>query len=162
MRLDWNGVQAMAHCLGAQLQAGDRLYLHGELGAGKTAFCRALLQSLGYQGTVKSPTFNWVDTYTTPQINQDFSIAHFDLFRLENPRQFPAMGFADYFSPPWVSLVEWFDKALEILPAPTLVVSFSFVSDKPDQRDINLHAFQPRGEDMLAKTNGLKSIASSF
>jgi tRNA threonylcarbamoyladenosine biosynthesis protein TsaE len=90
--------------------------LAGDLGAGKTALVRAMLRALGVTGTVRSPTFTWVETYVVA----DLDFHHFDFYRLADPEAFSFAGFREMFGPARVCLIEWPDKAAGYLPPPDL------------------------------------------
>lgn len=97
-----------------------RLYLHGDLGAGKTTFVRYLLRQLGVQGRIKSPTFALIETYDLPQVGSTSS--HFDLYRLETPDEWLESGLQEDLLSPGLKLVEWPNKAGECLPVPDLTL----------------------------------------
>ncbi|PKO26019.1 MAG: tRNA (adenosine(37)-N6)-threonylcarbamoyltransferase complex ATPase subunit type 1 TsaE [Betaproteobacteria bacterium HGW-Betaproteobacteria-8] len=105
--------------LASRLKSGLTIYLHGDLGAGKTTFVRGLLHGLGYAGKVKSPTYTLVEPYVISRLN----IYHFDLYRFIDPEEWDAAGFRDYFNPQSICLVEWPEKAGDLIPQADMDVS---------------------------------------
>jgi tRNA threonylcarbamoyladenosine biosynthesis protein TsaE len=88
-------------------QAPLVLYLHGDLGAGKTTLARGLLHALGESGPVRSPTYGLVAEYTPPAGR----VLHLDLYRLRSPDELLALGLADYLPGSRLWLIEWPEKA---------------------------------------------------
>jgi tRNA threonylcarbamoyladenosine biosynthesis protein TsaE len=101
-----------------QLSAGMTVYLHGDLGAGKTTFVRGVLQGLGHEGKVKSPTYTLVEPYELI----GFQVYHFDLYRFTDAYEWDAVGFSEYFNQMSVCMVEWPEKAGTLLPKPSFDV----------------------------------------
>ena len=122
---DERSTEALAISFAAELQKGDVIALTGELGAGKSVFARALIQSRGKMagveiGAVPSPTFTLVQHYDLT----DFPIYHFDLYRLSDPEEAWEIGLEDAFAE-GASLIEWADRIDALLPPGTVGVHIS-------------------------------------
>jgi tRNA threonylcarbamoyladenosine biosynthesis protein TsaE len=98
--------------LARALQPGLKIYLRGELGAGKTTLVRGLLRAMGYAGAVRSPTYALVEVYGFSSLY----LHHFDFYRLKDPTEWDDAGFRDIFGGNSVCLVEWPEKVGDVLP----------------------------------------------
>jgi tRNA threonylcarbamoyladenosine biosynthesis protein TsaE len=110
---------AFSSVLSSVLVAPLILSFHGDLGAGKTTLIRAMLRALGVTGSIKSPTFSWVESYDF----QNYAIHHFDLYRLTNKTNLDALGFRDYFSSDTICCIEWAERAPSLKPYIDMVFS---------------------------------------
>lgn len=97
------------------------VFLKGDLGMGKTSMVRGFLQSMGYKGPVKSPTYTIVEEYRL----SGRSVFHFDLYRLKDPEELHWMGFEDYLKESAVVFIEWPEMGAGLLPKPNLVIEFT-------------------------------------
>ena len=123
-----NDITLVLHNEAATLACGDKfsrimtngfvVYLHGDLGAGKTTFVRGVLHGLGHVGKVKSPTYTLVEPY----IIFNYNIYHFDLYRFIDEEEWDAAGFRDYFNAQSICMIEWPEKAVHVLPQPDIHV----------------------------------------
>lgn len=106
--------------LGRQLAAALTwpfvLFLKGDLGAGKTTLMRGLVQALGHEGRVKSPTYGIAETYT---VKGKWCI-HMDLYRIADPDEIEYLGVLDNLGADSLLAVEWPEKGMEALPEPDL------------------------------------------
>jgi len=107
--------------LATAIQPGLVIYLHGDLGAGKTTLIRGLLHGLGHVGKVKSPTYTLVEPY----VISGLPLYHFDLYRFIDPEEWEASGFRDYFNAQSVCFVEWPEKASGLLPQPDIDIQLT-------------------------------------
>ena len=173
----------------ACLKVGLIVYLHGDLGAGKTTFARGVLRGLGYTGKVKSPTYTLVETYefnneVNKEVNQavskavnqavskavsqeviqakissnklnldfldfkktNFTVHHFDLYRFIDEEEWEAAGFREYFNTISIGVIEWPEKAQNVLPLADIDVRLSILNTS---RSIQLSANTPLGEQCL-------------
>lgn len=89
----------------------QKIIFKGDLGAGKTTLIKALVQKLGSDDLVSSPTFSIVNEYKS----KESKIYHFDFYRIENEEEAYDIGFEDYVdSGAWV-FIEWPEKIPHLL-----------------------------------------------
>lgn len=109
----------------ASLMGDETVYaFHGEMGAGKTTFIRALVEQLGVgPEEANSPSFSIINEYrsdTTAEL-----IYHFDLYRLESVDEALEIGVEDYFDSGALCLLEWPERIEALLPDDTVVVKIT-------------------------------------
>jgi tRNA threonylcarbamoyladenosine biosynthesis protein TsaE len=85
--------EALGASIGRVIRPGDVIALFGDLGTGKTTLTRGILQALGLEGDVASPTFPIVQTYDMPDVR--IPLWHVDLYRIEDPEELDELGLED-------------------------------------------------------------------
>lgn len=133
----------LANCLVSPLV----IAFSGDLGAGKTTIVRAMLQHLGVECAIKSPTFSLVESYFCANI----VIHHFDLYRIEYEDELDYLGFRDYFTNNSICCIEWAENAGASLP--NIDVHFK-LSVKGIGRVIDMTAFSDNGKIILERLTG--------
>ncbi len=119
----------------ASLNAGDVVAFSGELGAGKSLFCRALMRALGVQDeALPSPTFSIIQEYD----GAGCKLAHMDWYRLTDADEIEMLGVRDYFQPPWICLIEWAERANALLSDAAIHVEISCMEHDPSGRAIEI------------------------
>lgn len=113
---------ALGAALARAIVPGLVIYLHGDLGAGKTALTRSLLHAAGHQGTVKSPTYTLSEPYRVQLDGQPVNVIHYDLYRMASPEEFLDAGFREDFDGKNICIVEWPEKGEPVLPLPDVKV----------------------------------------
>jgi len=123
--VDENATMALGSELAKAMTPGLVIFLNGDLGAGKTTLARALLHALGHQGKVKSPTYTLVEIYVVSRLY----LYHFDFYRFNDPNEWLEVGFREYFNETSVCLVEWPEKAGNLLPAADIEINLFVEED---------------------------------
>ncbi len=116
----------IAQKLAKTLKAGDILALYGDLGVGKSVFCRALIRMMTNNPdlNVPSPTFSLVQTYEC----EKFEIWHFDLYRLEHGEELYELGWEEALAGN-LTLIEWPERIEGFMPAEAKVITFTDLSE---------------------------------
>lgn len=108
--------------------------LIGNLGVGKTTFVRGLIQELGFDEFVKSPTFTIVESYESDNLK----VFHFDLYRIEDDKELQAIGVEDYLTEEnAITLVEWPEKSKRYFNNPDYIIELNHC-DNDEKRLINI------------------------
>lgn len=104
--------EALGARLGAVLQPGDAVLLHGDLGAGKTTLARGLIAALCEVDEVPSPTYTLMQHYDTRYGDW---LVHADLYRIEDEDELVELGLDEAFDS-GICLIEWPDRLGRQLP----------------------------------------------
>jgi tRNA threonylcarbamoyladenosine biosynthesis protein TsaE len=132
--------------LGKLARPGDVLLLVGKLGAGKTCLTQGIARGLGIKEYAASPSF-----VVVRELQGRLPLYHMDFYRLDNPEEIADLGLDDYFYGKGVSVVEWAEKGLSLLPPEHLLIEMSYISDTG--RRLELKARGQRYRELVA---GLK------
>jgi tRNA threonylcarbamoyladenosine biosynthesis protein TsaE len=159
---DEAATQSLGAALAATAPISGWLALRGDLGAGKTTLVRAFLRALGYAGRVVSPTYTLVEAYEIAGETSGRRIAHYDLYRLNDPEELEWMGAREDFGGDTLCLVEWPERGVGVLPPPDLELHLLHADES---RRAQMQALSAVGnvwlndvKNMLKKNN----ISSSF
>jgi tRNA threonylcarbamoyl adenosine modification protein YjeE len=126
------------------------IFLSGELGAGKTTLAAALLQALGVEETVRSPSYALIETYAA----RAGEAVHIDLYRLHGAEELQQLGLRDYLNGRTLLLIEWPERAGGALPRPDLEVRLETTAeDGGSGRNGCVEARSSAGEAWLALTS---------
>ena len=99
---------------------------HGEMGAGKTTFIKAICEKLGVEDQITSPTFAIVNEYRS---NSGELIYHFDFYRIKNESEAFDFGYEDYFYSGSICFIEWPEKIESLLPNDIVNVTISEIEN---------------------------------
>ncbi|QGG79366.1 tRNA (adenosine(37)-N6)-threonylcarbamoyltransferase complex ATPase subunit type 1 TsaE [Litorivicinus lipolyticus] len=116
---------AWAQSCAQALPRAGYISLRGPLGAGKSFFARHVIQALGHTGAVPSPTYTLIEEYPTPAGR----CWHLDLYRLGDAEELEFLNVRDAIDGNDLVLIEWAERGLGWLPAPTLVLDFDYAGD---------------------------------
>ena len=122
---DTNATEQFGAALLPYLPDKSLIFLHGELGAGKTTLVRGLLRSTGVTGAIKSPTYAVIEEYSA----DNRKIFHFDLYRLADPQELEWIGIDDYLAQSALCLIEWPSKGEGVLPEADIHITLSPQND---------------------------------
>lgn len=124
-------LEAFAARFARGLSAGDAVGLSGPLGSGKTTFVRAVVRALHGDDPTSSPTFTFWHRYAG-----DPPVDHLDLYRVETPAELTELGLEDAFDGHSIVLVEWWERAPDLLPGRRYELTFGGVGDGPRELDV--------------------------
>ncbi len=122
--------------------------LEGELGAGKTTFCRGLGTPLGIKENINSPTFNLLNEYT----GERGRLFHYDLYRLSGEEEVEELGFSENWSRSSpeereIHAIEWWERAPSLLPEHTPLYRIRLeydVTEEEPVRSVHVYRYDPR------------------
>ncbi len=136
---DAQATRAFGKRLADCCRGGLLVFLHGDLGAGKTTLVRGFLLAAGCSGAVKSPTYTLVEPYSS----QRGSFYHLDLYRLADPEELEWIGVRDLLDGEQVCLIEWPEQGAGFLPEADLHV---YLAVENSGRRVSLECGTARGE----------------
>ncbi|MCS7463242.1 tRNA (adenosine(37)-N6)-threonylcarbamoyltransferase complex ATPase subunit type 1 TsaE [Paenibacillus doosanensis] len=125
---------SLAARLAPYFRPGTVITLDGDLGAGKTAFSKAVARAIGVSDVVNSPTFTIIKEYE----GERFPFYHMDVYRLSQDEA-DELGLDEYFFGEGITLVEWSSLITELLPEDRLAIAIRHTEDgNPEGRMFTL------------------------
>jgi tRNA threonylcarbamoyladenosine biosynthesis protein TsaE len=147
---DVDATETLARVLAQTAPSPAVVFLHGDLGAGKSTFARAWLRVLGVQGAIRSPTYTLVERYPL-QVHENerqrvrdeatsapYEALHLDLYRIGDAGELEFLGLDDARAVLW--LVEWPERGEGWLPSPDLRIRLAMPGDGTDGRHCRISA----------------------
>lgn len=116
--------QELGRRLGELAEPGDVFLMTGDLGSGKTCLTQGIARGLGVKENALSPTF-----VIMREMHGRLPLYHVDLYRLDRLEEAEDLGLDDYFYGSGVSVVEWAEKALGLMPPERMMVRIDYLSD---------------------------------
>ena len=135
--------QRLGFAVGERARSGDVYLLSGPLGAGKTCFTQGLARGLGVEGYVRSPTFVLMTRHSGW-----LTLHHIDLYRIGSPEEAWDLGLDEQLFGAGVCVIEWAERAEDLLPADALWLEFSY-GDADGSRHIAIDCQSDRFNDLL-------------
>jgi tRNA threonylcarbamoyladenosine biosynthesis protein TsaE len=119
-------LEELARGIACKIKPGSKLFLSGDLGAGKSVFARAVLRELGIKGSIPSPSFIVDAVYNS----RGLEIHHIDLYRLEgSPDEMAFYGIYEVLESEAVAIVEWAERLDAAALEKGIFVSIGFTGD---------------------------------
>ena len=115
--------------LGKDLKKGDIVALIGDLGTGKTTLTKYIGEGLGITEIITSPTFTIIQEYYSGRL----PLYHFDVYRINSIEEMDELGCEEYFYGDGVTIIEWADQIMEIIPKQAIVINIEY-GETPDER----------------------------
>jgi tRNA threonylcarbamoyladenosine biosynthesis protein TsaE len=110
--------------IGRSLKPNDIIALTGDLGAGKTTLIQGIAKGMGIKNWVTSPTFTIINEF-----KGRLDLFHVDLYRIEGLEEIEDIALEEYFNKDGVTVIEWAEKAGDILPASRINIKIDFESE---------------------------------
>jgi tRNA threonylcarbamoyladenosine biosynthesis protein TsaE len=130
------------------------MYLHGDIGAGKSTLARALLRELGVTGAIKSPTYTLIERYALAK----GEAAHLDLYRIAEASELDFLGLDEVMEHAQLWLVEWPERGENVLPKADLQLR---LETQGDGRFAILQAETETGAAWVARTSKIAGFRAS-
>ena len=134
MKIDsLDGLKEVAKAVIESLDGRNVVAFCGAMGAGKTTLISAIMEYLGSEDTVTSPTFALVNQYATATSEV---VYHFDFYRINRIEEVFDMGYEEYFYSGDLCLIEWPELIEDLLPEDAMVVRIEVLS--PTERKFTI------------------------
>ncbi|MGI6739167.1 MAG: tRNA (adenosine(37)-N6)-threonylcarbamoyltransferase complex ATPase subunit type 1 TsaE [Christensenellales bacterium] len=118
-------MQALGEEIAGKLIDKDVILLTGDMGAGKSELARGIARGLGIAGPIPSPSFTILNLYDGGRL----VLNHFDWYRIEDSQELYLAGLDEFIGNEGVTLIEWHERAKELLPDTYLEIIIKQLDD---------------------------------